>query len=171
VQAATSISLSFDPAWIVPATRRTRRYLRCLRCPHDLVDDFVQETMLAALRHWKDTEPPLAWLFATARNAWFQDLRARRRTALLAELPELHAAAVRELADDGGDWRLQALAACVGRLAPRAQLALRLRYREGMSPPALAHHLGMTSAGAKSLLRRTKIVLGRCVEQRRQSDA
>jgi len=171
VQSTSEATATRDPVWIAAAGRRIRRYLRCLRCPRDLVDDLVQETLLTALRHWPEHEPPLAWLLTTARNLWFQHCRARRRTAVLAELTALHERAVRELSADGGDWRLQALADCVLGLPPRARLALSLRYREGLPPHAIAVQLGLSEAGTKTLLRRTKAALARCVERRRERDA
>jgi RNA polymerase sigma factor (sigma-70 family) len=166
---ATVVAIG-DPVWIATAAPRIRRYLRCLRCPRDVVDDLVQETLLSALRHHGPREPALAWLLTTARNHWYQHCRARRRNALLAELPRLHERAMVALSADGGDWRLQALAECVRSLPPRAQFALALRYREGLPPHAIAAQLGLSEAGTKTLLRRTKAALARCVERRRARD-
>jgi RNA polymerase sigma factor (sigma-70 family) len=171
VQSSATAIAAGDQVWIAAAAPRIRRYLRCLRCPRDVVDDLVQETLLSALRHHGALEPALAWLLTTARNHWYQHCRVRRRHALLAGLPQLHERAMLELSDDGGDWRLHALTECVRGLPLRAQFALRLRYRDGLPPHAIAGQLGLSEAGTKTLLRRTKAALARCVERRRERDA
>jgi RNA polymerase sigma factor (sigma-70 family) len=168
--AATARDPIADPSWAEKATRRVRRYLRCLRCPRDVADDLVQEAMLVALAQWGADEPPLPWLLVTARNLWFAQCRAQRRTVTREWLHELHDRAVRELGDDGGDARVDALRACVASLPERSRLLLQLYYRDGLSRQQVAMRVGLGDEGVKSLLQRLKAALQRCVE-RRNDDA
>ena len=156
-------------AWAVAATRRLVRYLRCLRCPRDRVDDFAQEALLAAARAFAGGEPPLPWLLTAARNAWLAHCRAQRPEVVL-ELDALHARAVRELGDDGGDSRLAALRLCLAELPPRSLLALQLCYRDALSRAAAAKRLGLGVEGLRSLLARLRAGLKECVERRRNRD-
>jgi RNA polymerase sigma factor (sigma-70 family) len=171
MRAATPDVRTADPVWVADAARRTRRYLRCLRCPRDEADDLVQDTLVVALEAFDGRAPALPWLFVTARHRWFQACRRQGRVIAVADLEQLHERAVRELGDDGGDARLDALRACVGELPPRAQLALRLRYRDGLARAELAVRLAMTEEGVKSLLDLVRAALKRCVGRRRDDDA
>jgi RNA polymerase sigma factor (sigma-70 family) len=151
--------------WQEPATRRLCRYLRCLRCPRDLAEDFAQEALLAATRVFGRQPPPLPWLFTAARNQWFAHCRVRR-PQLLGELDHLHAAAVQELGDDGGDERLELLRQCIASLPLRSRLALQLCYRDGLSRGEIGARLGLGDNGTKTLLARLRAALKQCVERR-----
>jgi RNA polymerase sigma factor (sigma-70 family) len=156
--------------WAAMASRRVHRYLRCLRCPRGEAPDLVQEALLAAVRTWRDAEPPLPWLLVTARNLWFARCRARRHAPAPADLDALHDRAVRELGEDGGDARVAALRECTAQLPPRSQMALRLCYRDVLPRAEVAVRVGMGVEGLKSLLARVKAALKECV-QRRTGDA
>ena len=157
------------PEWVAVAERRLARYLRCLRCPRAELDDVVQEALLAALRSWPDQEPPLPWLFVTARNLWLQRWRRRQRDPMA--LDALHEQAVAELGDDGGDARVAALRDCVAALPQRSRLALRLCYDDAMPRRQAATRLGLSVQGLQSLLRRLKDGLRECVRRRSEHDA
>jgi RNA polymerase sigma-70 factor (ECF subfamily) len=68
--------------------------------------------------------------------------------------------------DDGGQGWLDALRTCVETLNGRAQQAIDLHYREDQSRAAIASTLGMTEDGVKSLLRRTRDLLRKCIESK-----
>lgn len=68
-----------EPSWLAGAQVRIGRYLRFLGCPHDLADDFAQDTLLAALRAFPNAEPGTGWLLTTARNRYRVHLRTADR--------------------------------------------------------------------------------------------
>ncbi|MGE3173815.1 MAG: RNA polymerase sigma factor [Planctomycetota bacterium] len=166
---AASMHPVVDPPWVAAATRRLRRYLRCLRCPVDVVDDQVQEALLVAVREHGSVEPPWPWLLTVAKNGWLAQCR-RRRPQLVAEIDALDAGARQELGDDGGDRRVDALRQCVRALPLRQRRALALCYGDGLARDDVAARLGLRPEGLKSLLGRVREVLRRCV-RRRTSDA
>jgi DNA-directed RNA polymerase specialized sigma24 family protein len=67
---------------------------------------------------------------------------------------------------DGGEGYLDALRECVDGLAGRARQAIELFYHDDLGRTDIAQRLEMTEDGVKSLLRRTRDVLRRCVEGR-----
>ena len=152
------------------AAPRVRRYLRCLRCPRDLVDDVVQDALLAAVAAHGEREPPLPWLLTVAKHRWLELCR-RQRPELIASLDALDLRARSELGDDGGDARVLALRACVDRLPARSQQALRLCYGEGVARTDVAARLGLGIEGLRSLLARLRAALKQCIERRRERDA
>ncbi|MBZ0152319.1 MAG: sigma-70 family RNA polymerase sigma factor [Planctomycetes bacterium] len=156
------------PAWVTTAATRLRRYLRCLRCPADLADDFAQDALLAALREGQD-EPPLPWLMTVARNCWAAYCRRTARAPSPADLQRWHDHTVRELGDDGGDAAVAALRQCVSALPARSRRALDLCYRDGLPRAAAAGALGLGVDGLKSLLARLRAALKDCIERRRQT--
>ncbi|MEZ5966036.1 MAG: sigma-70 family RNA polymerase sigma factor [Planctomycetota bacterium] len=153
------------------AGRRVHRYLRCLRCPRDVAPDLVQETLLAALRTWRESAPPLPWLLTTARNLWFARCRNQRRTLSLEQVEALHAQAVRELGDDGGDERVRALRACLAKLPAPARHTLQLYYRDGLTRRQVAERLALSEEGVKSRLERLKKALAACMHTWSDRDA
>jgi len=158
-------------AWVATAAPGVRRYLRCLRCPRDLVDDVVQDALLAAVASHGEREPPLPWLLTVAKNRWLELCR-RQRPELIASLDALDLRARRELGDDGGDARVAALRACVQRLPARSQQALRLCYGEvSVARTDVAARLGLGIEGLRSLLARLRAALKQCIERRRERDA
>ncbi|MCR9247233.1 MAG: sigma-70 family RNA polymerase sigma factor [bacterium] len=62
--------------------------------------------------------------------------------------------------------RQEALAGCLGRLAEREQHVLRMIYGESSSHAEVATRFGLRAAGVKTLVRRCKTLLRRCVEAR-----
>jgi RNA polymerase sigma factor (sigma-70 family) len=159
-----------EPSWAAAAASRVHRYLRCLRCPRDEAPDLVQDALLAAVRTWRDAEPPLPWLFVTARNLWFARCRARRHAPAPADLDMLHDRAVRELGDDGGDARVAALRACTAKLPPRSQMVLGLCYRDALPRAEVAARAGLGIDGLASLLARVKAALKECVDRRTRGE-
>lgn len=145
---------------------RLRRYLRCLRCPLDLAEDFAQDALLAALREGMD-EPPLPWLMTVAKNCWLAHCRRTARAPTAADLQRWHDRAVQDLGDDGGDAAVAALRECVAALPARSRRALDLCYRDGQPRAAAAASLGLGADGLKSLLARLRAALKDCIERRR----
>jgi RNA polymerase sigma factor (sigma-70 family) len=120
-----------DRAWqelysrFTPTLRAAARGFRL--CPAD-VDDVVQQTWLAALRHIHTIEKPEAicsWLLVTARREALRTMQRRVREVITDELPEY---AVPQAAPPESelirDERRRAVHTAVRRLRGRKQLVL-----------------------------------------------
>lgn len=143
------------------------RYLRFLGATAELADDLTQETFLQFLRapyEDRGADARAAWLRTVARNLY---LRSFRQPPLRAvELDEADAAWAGFVRRDGGrDW-LEALRECVAELDGRAQRAVQLHYQQRASRQQIGAELGIGADGVKSLLRRVREALRRCVGRR-----
>ncbi|HLQ36272.1 MAG TPA: sigma-70 region 4 domain-containing protein [Planctomycetota bacterium] len=76
----------------------------------------------------------------------------------------------RNASDDDGERYLAALAHCLQSLPPTPRSAIELHYRHRQRHEDLAAKLGITSAGVKSLLRRARELLERCITNRLRSE-
>jgi RNA polymerase sigma-70 factor (ECF subfamily) len=145
------------------------RYLRFLGCDEAGADDLTQETFLAVHRRpfeERSPESTAGYLRTVARNLFLMQVRRGRR-----QLPtdgfdldladEVFARFVRQ---DGGEAYLDALRDCVAGLSGRARQAVELFYHDDRSRADVARELEMTEDGVKSLLRRTRDLLRKCVE-------
>jgi RNA polymerase sigma-70 factor, ECF subfamily len=158
-----------DDAWRDQAPR-VRRYLRFLGAERDVVDDLVQEALLAALRSFGPGGAPLPWLLTTARNLRAQHLRRLGRRREIADLDRLEAAWHEQARPDGGDAQRDALAACLEQLPERTRAALVHRYRDGASRHTIATAIGIGEEGVKSLLARARALLADCMQRRLDHD-
>lgn len=141
------------------------RYLRFLGCEAHLADDLVQEAFLRAMRApYVDRGPRAraAWLRAIARNLYLQQGR-RPEARGLEEAEEIWDS---RCGGDGGDAYVLALRDCLTQLPPRLRQALGMRYAENASRDAIATRLALRADGVKSLLRRGRDLLRKCVERR-----
>lgn len=147
-----------------------RRYLRFLGAARHELDDLAQEVLLAAVRTFGATQPPLPWLLVTARHALQAHLRRLGRRREVADLDRLAAAWTVQMGDDGGAERRAALAHCLQTLPERSRRVVELRYRDGLSRDAIAARTGLGVEGVKSLLDRVRRALGECIERRTGHD-
>jgi len=145
------------------------RYLRFLGAESMEADDLTQETFLAFSRAEfveRNARQTSGYLRTVARN---QLLALRRRQHREVSTVELEAADSVWAAAAGPDGSLSgyldALRDCVEQLAGRPREAIDLHYRDGESREAIAEKLGMKPDGVKTLLRRTRELLGECVER------
>jgi RNA polymerase sigma-70 factor (ECF subfamily) len=95
-----------------------------------------------------------AWLFGIARNAALDELRRRRRLAVLVADPE----DVREPAVEDGDeitLRRTAVQAALAELPAREREIVALKFHGGLSNTELARVLGVSESSAGTLLYRT----------------
>ena len=144
------------------------RYLRYLGCDSSEADDLVQETFLSVHRkpfEERSPEAPAAYLRTVARNLFLMSVRRAKRQAVIANLELVEEVWQRLHADDGEAYR-EALHDCVESLDGRARQAIDLFYRDQHSRVQIASDLEMTEDGVKSLLRRTREVLRKCVQGR-----
>ena len=95
-----------------------------------------------------------AWLFGIARNAALDELRHRKRRAVLEADPEdVHAVGLDEEAD--GAIRREAVRAALGRLSPRERELVALKFAGGLSNDEIARVLGISASNAGTRLHRT----------------
>ncbi|MEC7583929.1 MAG: RNA polymerase sigma factor [Planctomycetota bacterium] len=163
-------------AWVGRHQRAAWRYLRFLQVDADLVEDLLQDALLAAVAEGLPERPDAvarAWLRTTIRNLWLMELRRRQRRPPLGPLTDhaLADAAVESFAveDGSGDCVVAHLRVCLEQLGPRARQAVQRRYGDGASRTEIAAELGLGTEGAKTLLRRAREQLGTCIENRKES--
>lgn len=142
------------------------RYLRSLGCSHQLADDLTQETFLAVLQKPFEYISPSAtacYLRRVAYHLLVEDRRRSSRQCVLSEIERLDNAWTRWIGYSDGSTALEALEQCFQALTSRAQLALRLRFRDGASRQRIAGALGISENGTKNLMQRAKSQLRECI--------
>jgi len=92
-------------------------------------------------------------------------LRKAKRRPVLENLELADEVWSRLAGDDGGGY-FDALRECLESLEGRAREAIELRYRDDRSRTEIGQLLEIGEDGVKSLLRRTRELLRRCVEKR-----
>lgn len=95
-----------------------------------------------------------AWLFGIARNAALDELRRRKRRAVLEIDPEdVHAVGLDDEVD--GALRRDVVRAALGRLTPRERELLALKFAGGLSHEEIGRVLGISPSNAGTRLHRT----------------
>jgi RNA polymerase sigma-70 factor (ECF subfamily) len=95
-----------------------------------------------------------AWLFGIARNAALDELRRRKRRAVLEADPEdVQASGADEHVD--GALRRQTVRAALGTLTPRERELVALRFAGGLSHEEIGRVLGISASNAGTRLHRT----------------
>jgi RNA polymerase sigma-70 factor, ECF subfamily len=148
------------------------RYLRFLGADESLCDDLTQETFLAVWKKPFVDHAPAAtrqYLRTVARNLYLMSLRKRGRQPTLERI-ELADEVWQELAGDDEESMLEALRECVEMLNGRARQAIDLCYRNNRSRAGIGREMELSDDGVKSLLRRTRELLRRCVEEKRSAE-
>ena len=146
------------------------RYLRWLGATAAEADDLTQETFLAVTRTSFDdrtVSQTAAYLRAAARNQLLMLRRKQKRQIRTVDLESAESVWAEWAGEDGsaGDL-LDALGACLEKLAERAAQAIDLQYRHQASRNEIAKQLDMKPDGVKTLLRRTRDVLRECIKRR-----
>jgi RNA polymerase sigma-70 factor (ECF subfamily) len=143
------------------------RYLRFLGADETLADDLTQDVFLAVFRKpfvEHSTAATAAYLRTVARNLFLMSARKRRRQPTIEQLDLADEVWARLSGDNRADAALAALGDCVEALEGRAREAVEMFYRQDRSRAEIARELEMSEDGVKSLLRRTREVLRKCVE-------
>lgn len=146
-----------------------RGFLAFLGCPSALLDDLTQDVFLSVLSTGFEDRGPAstaAYLRRVAYHLVLKVVRRERRQVTLADPEGAEAAWVSYEADDGGTGYRLALRECLRRLTARAREVLRLRYGESVQRTAIAESLGLSEAGVKSILVRSRRRLRDCIEAR-----
>lgn len=135
--------------------------------PHDAAD-LVQTVLEKLGSRWskvvRNTGDPLAYTRRAMANTHISKWRRTRRESLVADLPDIAAAAQQDRFDNEPLW--QALRA----LPPRQRAVIVLRYYDGLSEGEIAAALGVSAGTVKSqaskamatLRLRLDTVEGRC---------
>lgn len=149
------------------------RYLRMLGCNEDDADDLTQEAFVALLQpsfEYRGQGETAAYLRKTARGLFLNRFRGHARLVESGNLDGVAAASEEvwhELApDDEGNQLRAALERCLETIGGKARDALEMRYGREAARRDIAAHLGLTDAGARTLLQRAKEQLRQCIERR-----
>jgi RNA polymerase sigma-70 factor, ECF subfamily len=148
------------PRQIVALLPRLRRFARTLTRHAPDADDLVQTAVERALRHtdqWRPDTSLLSWLFGIVRNAWIDDVRARKRRAhlFLAEEAGHHVGeSPMNRADD-----LYSIQAAMERLPDEQRLAVGLVLVEGLSYKEAARLMDVPVGTLTSRLARGRLAL------------
>ncbi|MDC1142859.1 sigma-70 family RNA polymerase sigma factor [Planctomycetota bacterium] len=148
------------------------RFLRALGADVTLADDLTQEVFLSVLRkpfEQRSETSTRAYLRTVARNLLYKARRNAGREVGMEELETLEAKFDELVKDDGSDLQA-ALLECLKQLEAKPREALDLQYRDNLQRQQIATKLDMTDDGVKTLLRRTKARLKKCVELRTKKE-
>lgn len=144
---------------LIPLLPRLRRLARALAGQVADADDLVQVVLERALTRagqWRPDAPLDKWVFAIARNAWRDELRARGRSQNLFAPEEAGITAV-----DGSSAPVQKLelAAAMAALLPDHREVVALVLIEGMSYAEAAELLEVPVGTVTSRLARARAIL------------
>lgn len=144
---------------LIPLLPRLRRLARALAGQVADADDLVQivlERALARAEQWRPDAALDKWVFAIARNAWRDELRARGRTQNLFVAEEAGA-----MTADGSSAPAQklALAAALAALPPDHREVVALVLVEGLSYAEAAELLEVPVGTVTSRLARARATL------------
>ena len=145
------------------------RYLRYLGCETALAEDLTQETFLALYEkpfEARSIEATAAWLRTVARNLFLNAMRRQSRVPVQGWLDEADNTWVAMTSGGTSDARLEALDACLAALEAESGELIKLRYGDELAPGEIAKRLGKTVDSVKSLLKRTKARLHRCLKEK-----
>ncbi len=148
-----------------------RGFILGLLPDHNRAEDVFQEVFLTITRKAKEFTVGtnfLAWARSIARLKVLEACRSARNAphSLDADALEALIDAAPE-ADDSWGARREALAKCLGQLAPRAREILELRYSEEyLSPPRIASRLSWTVGAVHVALSRARKFLQECTRKR-----
>lgn len=145
------------------------RFLRALGAEPNLADDITQETFLAVYRkpfEQRSRGQTIAYLRIVAKNLFLKARRRDGRELAVAELEQVEAEWNELVGEEDGAALAAALKECLKQLEDKPKQALDLQYQQGKQRVEIAETLGMTDDGVKTLLRRTKARLRKCMEIR-----
>jgi RNA polymerase sigma-70 factor (ECF subfamily) len=172
---ATPLSQEQFVVLIARHERRIRSFIAALvYCQPDVIDEVVQSTYLVAWRKlhsftYVDMTPDeelIRWMCTIARFEVKEFVR-KQRTSRIAFDDNLidRVADAEEEQSDLLEARHEALANCVGRLAPNQRDVLTLRYGQGLSVTELAARQGRQVNAVYTALSRIRKALERCIRQ------
>lgn len=141
---------------------RLRRFARVITRNVPDADDLVQisvEKALARAEQWRPGSRLDSWMFGIMKNAWIDEIRARRRRERV-HAPEEAGAQVGDASAESRDIALSVQAAMV-RLPEEQRMAIALVLIEGLSYKDAAETLGIPIGTLTSRLARGREALQR----------
>jgi RNA polymerase sigma factor (sigma-70 family) len=141
---------------------RLKGLLAAYRIPGADAEDLVQNALLTLLHRWEKVHDPERWLLGTLKRRCLMYWRGHRRRlyqavdAAILEWLSQPVAAPQERSDLLAD-----LNNLIGRLPPRCQSLLRLRFRLGYEPPEVAAKLGYRKSSIGKITTRCLAALNR----------
>lgn len=137
---------------------RVYGYVATLLRDRTAAEEVTAQTFERAYRKRRSFRPSRgteeAWLFGIARNAALDELRRRKRRAVLEADPEdVHAAGADDQAD--GALRREVVRAALGRLTPRERELVALKFAGGLTHDEIGRVLGISASNAGTRLHRT----------------
>ena len=104
------------------------------------------------------------WLCRIVRNTCTDMIRAKAKSKLVADTPELCDADVRQMTSDpidalSAEELKSAVQKATMKLSPDTRFILHLKTREGMSSAQIAEIMGCTAEAARMRIHRARIVL------------
>jgi RNA polymerase sigma factor (sigma-70 family) len=152
------------------------RYLRFLDVPTEEAEDLTQETFLALAEsirqsNFEQRSPgqTAAYLRTVARNQLLMARRKQDREINMVELTAADTAWAEATGEHGIDNYLEYLAYCLKNglknTDGRARKVIDEFYRYQQSRREIAKAMNMTPDGVKTLLRRTRDLLRKCIER------
>ena len=124
----------------------------------DLVEDAVQDALVAAINTWTDGDLPLdpaAWLYRAAKNRALDILRRDARSQPLSEMTGSSASEVSETEMMDSQLRMLFMC-CHPSLSPAARVALSLNIVGGLSAPETGRALLMSESAIRQVIVRAK---------------
>ena len=149
------------------------RYLRYLGADNASAEDLVQDTFLTALKkgipNVDNIRTRSAWLRAVARNLFLNHCRRNKRSQVKVDSELLDRAESTWSSEflhggDGYDY-VEAMRKCLGKLSERHRSFLDMRYAQAKSRSEMASHWEIAQDSVKSLLRRLRAALAKCVRK------
>jgi RNA polymerase sigma factor (sigma-70 family) len=155
--------------------REVRLSIAAQAISREQIDEILQATYVAAfesLAQYRPTQTLRSWLKAIARNRLTDQWRAKRRFAEYnrADMDAMLAVeVVEDLEDDESTTAARAqtdqLTRCLERLPANARTMMERRYRDGLSPAALARQFHRTTEAINVILFRIRQGLKRCMQE------
>lgn len=153
-----------------------RRYASRLTSQHDLLDDIVQESMIAIWRQAASYAPhlagPMTWMHAIVRHKTFDHFRAQRvresadaqffNNSMDQELTTASPCSVIEV-----QQRAAAIAACLQQLLASRRRAIELAYMQDLTHEEVAHTMQRPLGTVKTWIRRGVLDLRRQMSMHR----
>lgn len=147
-------------------------YAFAITADRHLADDVYQEVAVVLAERWHEVpagDGRLPWLRQVVRRKALELRRKARRHPLLSAAC---AAALAEAFAPEPEPEAQlrgAVARCLARLPPDAREAVERRYRGEQDCQAIAVAIGRSVKAVYALLKRARLLLGRCLERATES--
>lgn len=133
-------------------------YLYALSSDKALSEDLLQETFLKALLSLPDSHSNIrAWLYAVARNLYFNTLKREKRKISLEEIQQKNSECENSLFDEiMRDEKHRQLYSAVNKLEPRKREVISMQYFGDLSQKEIAAILRITPENVRVLSYRAK---------------